>query len=170
MLKTIYQKADETTVQKTFASVQQSLASMNTHPNPGPNTRADHSDNHEGAETPPRPEEVRSPSISCEHTLFAPTGSKQSPRAMTTVRQWQTSPSPPTSPALIDMGNRPQRCGPAGIDSSALRLPFQTGRVRQVPHPFRCRPIHSRRSRTFPFRPRPTFGGQVTFTHGHRTR
>jgi hypothetical protein len=64
MLKTIYQKADETTVQKTFASVQQSLATINTHPNPSPNTRADRCDNHEGAETSPRPEEVNLEEIS----------------------------------------------------------------------------------------------------------
>jgi ankyrin repeat protein len=64
MLKSIYQKADGTTVQKTFASVQQSLVTQNTHPNPSPNTRADHSDNHEGAETSPMPEEVNMEEIS----------------------------------------------------------------------------------------------------------
>jgi len=58
MLKSIYQKADGTIVQKIFASVQQSLATMNTSSNPSMNTRVDHSDNHEGAETPLRPEEV----------------------------------------------------------------------------------------------------------------
>ena len=58
MLKCIYHKADETTAQKTFASVQQSLATMNTHPYPSLNTSPDHSDNREGAETCPRPEDV----------------------------------------------------------------------------------------------------------------
>jgi len=64
MLKSIYQKADETTVQNTFASVQQSLATMNTQTNPSLNTRVDHSDNHEGAETSPGPEEVNLEEIS----------------------------------------------------------------------------------------------------------
>jgi len=64
MLKSIYQKADETAVQKIFASVQQSLATMNTPLNPSMNTRVDHSDNHEGAETSPRPGEVNLEEIS----------------------------------------------------------------------------------------------------------
>jgi len=64
MLKSISQNADETMVQKIFASVQQSLATMNTPPNPSMNTRVDHSDNHEGAETSPRPEEVNLEEIS----------------------------------------------------------------------------------------------------------
>ena len=58
MLKSVYQKADEGTVQKTFESVQQSLSAMGTHPKPSLDTRADHSDNREGAGTSPRPEEV----------------------------------------------------------------------------------------------------------------
>ena len=58
MLKTIYQKADEKTVQKTYASVQQSLATMTTHLGSTLNTRSDHPDNREGAETCPRPEDV----------------------------------------------------------------------------------------------------------------
>ena len=61
MLKSIYQKADEATMQNTFASVQQSLATMNTHTNPSLNPRVDHSDNHERAE---RPEEVNLEEIS----------------------------------------------------------------------------------------------------------
>jgi len=64
MLKSIYQKVDETTVQNTFASVQQSLATINTHTNPSMNTRVDRSDNHEGAETSPRSEEVNLEEIS----------------------------------------------------------------------------------------------------------
>jgi hypothetical protein len=64
MLKSIYQKADETMLQKIFALVQQSLATMNTDPNPSLNTRADHCDNHEGAETYPRPEEINFEEIS----------------------------------------------------------------------------------------------------------
>ena len=55
MLKSIYHKADETTAQKTYASVQQSLAAMNTHLGPTLNTGADHPDNREVAETSPRP-------------------------------------------------------------------------------------------------------------------
>ena len=58
MLKTVYQKADEKTVQKTYASVQQSLATMTTHLGSTLNTRTDHPDNREGAETCPRPEDV----------------------------------------------------------------------------------------------------------------
>jgi len=61
MLKSIYQKADEATMQKTFASVQQSLATMNTHTNQSLNPRVDHPDNHERAE---RPEEVNLEEIS----------------------------------------------------------------------------------------------------------
>ena len=57
MLKFVYHKADEPTVQKTFASVQQTLATMDTHPCPSLSTSADHSDNREGAETCPGPEE-----------------------------------------------------------------------------------------------------------------
>jgi len=64
MLKSIYQKAGETMVQKIFATVQHSLATMNTHPNPSLNTRVDHSPNHEEAETAPRPEEVNLEEIS----------------------------------------------------------------------------------------------------------
>ena len=56
MLKCVYHKPDETTAQKTFASVQQSLATMNTHPYPSLNTSTDPTDNREGAETCPRPE------------------------------------------------------------------------------------------------------------------
>jgi hypothetical protein len=64
MLKSVYQKADDTTVQQTFASVQQSLATINTHPNPSLNIRTDRPDNHEGAETVPRPEDVNLEEIS----------------------------------------------------------------------------------------------------------
>ena len=64
MLKSIYHEADETTVQKTFASVQQSLATINTHPNLTLNTRVDHPDNREGAETSSRPKEVNLEEVS----------------------------------------------------------------------------------------------------------
>ena len=58
MLETVYHKADETTVQKTYASVQQSLAAMDTHLGQTLNTRADHPGDREGAETCQRPEDV----------------------------------------------------------------------------------------------------------------
>ena len=58
MLKSIYSKADEATVQKIFASVQRSLATTITHPVPRQSTRTDRSDNREGAETFSRPEDV----------------------------------------------------------------------------------------------------------------
>jgi len=64
MLKSVYHKADETTVQKAFASIQQSLITMNTYPNPSLNTGVDHSGNQEGAETRPRPEEINLEDIS----------------------------------------------------------------------------------------------------------
>ena len=64
MLKSIYHEADETTVQKTFASVQQSLATINTHPNLTLNTGVDHPDNQEGAETSSRSEEVNLEEVS----------------------------------------------------------------------------------------------------------
>ena len=58
MLKTVYQKADEKTVEKTYTSVQQSLATMTTHLGSTLNTRSDHPDNREGAETCQRPEDI----------------------------------------------------------------------------------------------------------------
>ena len=58
MLKSVYHKADEPTVQRTFASVQQSLATMSTHPYMSLDTGTDHSDNREGAGTYPSPEEA----------------------------------------------------------------------------------------------------------------
>ncbi len=58
MLKTIYHKADEETVQKTYVSVQQSLDTTTTHLGPTLSTRSNHPDNREGAETYPRPEDV----------------------------------------------------------------------------------------------------------------
>ena len=64
MLKSVYHKADETTAQKTYASVQQSLAAMNTHLGPTLNTRTDHPDNREGAETCPRPKDVNLEEVS----------------------------------------------------------------------------------------------------------
>jgi ankyrin repeat protein len=64
MLKSVYHKADETTRQKTFELVQQSLAVMNTPSDPSLNTRLAHSDNQEGAEIPPRLEEVNLEEVS----------------------------------------------------------------------------------------------------------
>jgi hypothetical protein len=64
MLKSIYQKADETAVLQTLTSSQQSPATMDTHPNPRLNTSPDHSDNHEGAETFPTPKEENLEEIS----------------------------------------------------------------------------------------------------------
>ena len=58
MLNAVYHKADEKTVQNTYASVQQSLATMTNHFGAILNTRADHPDNREGAEACPRPEDV----------------------------------------------------------------------------------------------------------------
>jgi hypothetical protein len=58
MLKPVCHKADETTQQKILDLVQQSLSTMNNHPDPSPNTRTAPSDNLEEAETPPRSEEV----------------------------------------------------------------------------------------------------------------
>ena len=69
MLKTIYHKADEKTVRKTYASIQQSLATITTHLDPTLNTRSDHSDNREGAETCPRPEDVDLEEVSIDFLL-----------------------------------------------------------------------------------------------------
>ena len=55
MIRSVYHKADEATLQKTYASVQRSLATMNTHLDLTLSTRNDHP---EGAETCPRPEDV----------------------------------------------------------------------------------------------------------------
>ena len=58
MLKSVYHEADETTAQRAYASVQQSLATMNTRLGLTLNTRNNHPDNREVAETSPRPEDV----------------------------------------------------------------------------------------------------------------
>ena len=66
MLEAVYHKADETTVQKTFASVQQSLAAIDTHLGQTLNTRADHPGDREGAETCPRPEDINLEEVSID--------------------------------------------------------------------------------------------------------
>ena len=64
MLGTLFHRADETTVQRTYASVQQLLETMETHLGPTLNTRPDHPDNREGAEASPRPEDVNLEEVS----------------------------------------------------------------------------------------------------------
>ena len=61
ILKTIYQRADETALQLRLA---QSLATMTTHPNPGLNTNSTHSHNQEREAIAPRLEEVNLEEIS----------------------------------------------------------------------------------------------------------
>ena len=64
MLKCVYHKADETILQKSVASVQQWLATMNAHPDLSLNTRISHSGHQEGAGTPSRPAEVNLEEVS----------------------------------------------------------------------------------------------------------
>jgi ankyrin repeat protein len=65
MLKSVYHKADETTRQKTFELVQQSLAATNTQPDSSLNTTlCSNPGNRERTETPPRPEEVNLEEVS----------------------------------------------------------------------------------------------------------
>ena len=66
ILKTIYQRADETTLQSRLAH---SLATMNTHPNPNLNTNPTHLHNQEREAIAPRLEEVDLEEISI-HFLY----------------------------------------------------------------------------------------------------